>query len=1338
MQGALDKVFGNDNNNNSSGGPSNDQDDPSSNESSDGGSNGGTSNIAKPSLVVGGTLMSPGPAGQEVSLVVYPKDKFGNLLQPFDSSQLRLNILLPDVPLENVAIIWSAIPNGVQASLPRPSSEAQMGIKYSGLDPPIETDFYNTIQAQPSVFSLANSDVVYPQTVGCLSRGLIVLTPFDQYGQPRLGVGAAPSLGLTFVNRASGLAPSYDASKGFVIRNDSLLLPFSLKAVGTYDLTIQDPSDAQSRPRYFVITAVDSLTPEKCIAYGEGLCSGLGSEQVALYVKLRDQNGDSYTPGPNENPDITINLSLPIPTVPDVSISFLIAKDLLTAFYLRPAAGSYQILISINDVVLGGGPFDLLVQTAAVAPSITNSIFSVWSVNQAHMQPSGVIAQGDQLQGLITTYDGQGHRWYQSLINDSYHVVWPSVFAPGPLVDNSNGTYSMSAVASAIDPSAGMSLSVSSTANPLLECVDSPRPMIISPPRQLSTLRAYGSGLEEGHDQMSTISLRGLDQYGIDFSVFLGTNCRLRLLQDDGPYTYSSPTAFSNTASYQRPALGSDPILVLLSPIMSTGQVENTFKPELFLVPCGIPSVTDPTKCFVVWKKLVQDEISSATLYACDNSRNRRRQGGDFVQTTSIGNTPMILTTSINDNLDGSYTIDMMMPAAAFASQTPAPALVISVNGQPIQATPFSFPLSPLPMIYSKADGPGLTTAILGKEANFWISCFAPNGQLSSDGFHGASVYLLQNTDTPKYVVCEISAINIGTAQVTYTIPTDMGAGTYACYIYVNSEQIAQSPTTVNAVANSSDQFSQAYRITRYTFASPPERWSIVAERTLWTIDASQDGLTTLTTQTGASGLATIPVTFALNLPVSDQWFQNGGFMFSFDITIDSGTPIQIAPFTQPTNQVTMTWINGPNNENGVPDNTQSTIEWEVGGNAIVVPRPERLHITSTDAATICYHYMTSEDNSQYLLYVFQAGQFVTQGSWPRIADPATPPTLGLQIKRLAGTGCKIGVSNVLTIPTYFRTKEKLTAVADSFQHSNEPSNAVDGNPNTFWHSEYSPTLDPLPHDIVVDLNSIYLVNGLTYQPRQDGSANGNIGNYSIQLSRDCQNWDTSCATGSFADDSSSKTVNFTSQSARYVRLNAMTEAGNRGPWSSAADITISYANPESGGDVILSEPWTSKYVLTKNAPASLSSGGLIVDGTQKAESDCFIYQSPVPEYGCSIAIYSLSVTSAFDYSVAKPGEPPTIAAIGFQGPFWNPQKGRWVNWGNTIEDIGPSNMKLDDSATESNSEKKSNTVMVITGKSCVTIFCNGVFQFSATAALGQPISTLIPPQLISYWTSIQ
>ena len=204
--------------------------------------------------------------------------------------------------------------------------------------------------------------------------------------------------------------------------------------------------------------------------------------------------------------------------------------------------------------------------------------------------------------------------------------------------------------------------------------------------------------------------------------------------------------------------------------------------------------------------------------------------------------------------------------------------------------------------------------------------------------------------------------------------------------------------------------------------------------------------------------------------------------------------------------------------------------------------------------------------------------------------------------------------------------------------------------------------------------------------------------------------------------------MNFASKNSRYVKLTAITQAGNRGPCSSAADIEISYTQG-SGADVIFSEPWASKYVLTLNISGTLDSRGLIIDDTHQSQSDCSIYQSPIPEYGCSVAVYFLSASKAYDFFVAKLGEPPILSAIGFQGPYWNPNNGRWVNWRTRIEDIGGSNMKLDLTAM--------NTVLVVTGESCVTVFSNGVFQFSNTTAFGEPITTLNPPKLVSYWTDI-
>lgn len=1270
--------------------------------------------------------MSPGPGGESVNLLVYPKDQYQNPLHPFDTSQLKLYVILSDGTLQGVAVIWSPVSFGVQTTLPRPSQAMPMAVKYLGSNPPLEADFQNDIQAQSSVFSLANSDVTYPQSISCLSQGLVKLTPKDQYGQPRLGVGAAPPLNFTFTNQGSGPAPSYDASKGFSVRNDCLLLPFSLISTGTYELTIAVPYDTQGQSRNFLITAVNALSPNQCRAQGPGLCSGSPGEQVALYVYLKDQNRNPYNPGPNENPNITIVLSRPEATASDTVLPFSITADVLTSYYLRPFPGKYQILITINDVLLGGAPFSILSTLATVGPSIANSTFTVWSVNQAHVQPSGSMAVGDQLQGLITVYDNQSQRYYQPLDQDLFNVVWPaspSVFTPGPVVDNGDGTYTFSAACVEIDLNAVLSLSVSSGRNPQLSCRGSPLNITVSPMRRFSKLVAYGSGLEEGHDQTGNIILRGFDQYGVDWPVNIGTNCKLSVVQDGYICTYSFT---SNTARYQLPSSGAPPILVLLKEIIPTGITKSSLKPQLFLVPFGNPPVTEATQCYVVWNSLVQNDISTATLYAVDNNGERRRQGGDFVQTLPLPNTPMILTTSIKDNQDGSYTIDMMMPSAAFVFQTPAPALQISVNGQPIQATPFLFPMSPLPMVSTRLDGSGLTSAKIGHQAAFTISCLSSDGQLSSTGFYNASSYLVQSdSDAPKYISCNTSSMNSGTIEVTYTVPSDMDAGTYQCYVFVNSEQTWQSPTTVDVTNDTA-----VYDIGNYKIESRGGQWSIDSNTTtLWAIDNSNSSITVLKTQTGSAAGATS--TFALNIPVTDDCFQGGGFMFTFDITIDSMAPIKVSPFSQPTNPVTMTWINPTPDDHGNVDNNQSAIEWDVNGVAITVPRPERLKITPTDAATICYHYMTSKDQSQYLIYIFQAGQLITQGSWPRTSDASSLPTLGLQIQRFSPHGCTIGIANVTTVPTAFCPIPRQTATADSFQIGYEPAKAIDGDASTFWHSEYSPTLVPLPHSIVINLHAKCPVNGLQYTPRQDFTLgpglgiNGRVGQYSIRLSLDGQNWDAPCANGSFVDDSSTKTVNFTSTIARFIQLTATTEAGNRGPWTSAAEITIFYA-PISGADIVFSQPWSVNYVLTPSNAGAYLNRGMLIYGNDAPTTTCTMTQNPVPECGCSVAVYSFKATKIYEFAGLSP-----TPGMYFQGPYWNPQSGRWVNWNAaSMEDIGPSNLKVDSDAV--------NTVMVVAGQSCVTIFSNGVFQFSATTAYGgQPISTLSPAQILSWWTDV-
>ncbi|MER7761849.1 discoidin domain-containing protein [Streptomyces sp. NPDC097619] len=117
-------------------------------------------------------------------------------------------------------------------------------------------------------------------------------------------------------------------------------------------------------------------------------------------------------------------------------------------------------------------------------------------------------------------------------------------------------------------------------------------------------------------------------------------------------------------------------------------------------------------------------------------------------------------------------------------------------------------------------------------------------------------------------------------------------------------------------------------------------------------------------------------------------------------------------------------------------------------------------------------------------------------------------------------------------------------------------ANVLDGSAATIWHSRWTGTPAPLPHTLTLDMHRTAAVSALVYRPRT-GGANGRVGEYRIHLSADGQNWGSPVATGTLADDASPKTLGFAPQGARFVRLTAVTEAGNRGPWTSAAELDL-------------------------------------------------------------------------------------------------------------------------------------------------------------------------------------
>ncbi|HEX9227353.1 MAG TPA: discoidin domain-containing protein [Arthrobacter sp.] len=167
---------------------------------------------------------------------------------------------------------------------------------------------------------------------------------------------------------------------------------------------------------------------------------------------------------------------------------------------------------------------------------------------------------------------------------------------------------------------------------------------------------------------------------------------------------------------------------------------------------------------------------------------------------------------------------------------------------------------------------------------------------------------------------------------------------------------------------------------------------------------------------------------------------------------------------------------------------------------------------------------------------------------------------------------------------------------AETSRINGRAGNVLDGSTATIWHSRWSPApAAPLPHTITIDTKATRSIGGVRYLPRMDG-VNGRVGNYSIRVSADGASW-SDVASGTWPDTGAEKTVSFTAVTARYVRLTASSEAGNRGPWSSAAEINLLAGQTVAASGELPRVGWTA---TASDAETSRVNGqaGNVLDGS--------------------------------------------------------------------------------------------------------------------------------------------
>ncbi|MGE0405781.1 MAG: discoidin domain-containing protein, partial [Candidatus Korobacteraceae bacterium] len=274
---------------------------------------------------------------------------------------------------------------------------------------------------------------------------------------------------------------------------------------------------------------------------------------------------------------------------------------------------------------------------------------------------------------------------------------------------------------------------------------------------------------------------------------------------------------------------------------------------------------------------------------------------------------------------------------------------------------------------------------------------------------------------------------------------------------------------------------------------------------------------------------------------------RNNAFATMAEISVTGGPPSGNQPpngsITSPSSSVTISVGESVSftGSGADPDNnTPLTYAWNFGGGA-----PN----SSEQSPTVQFNTPGT----------FTAALTVTDSLG--LADP-TPATRSVTV---LGAG-----SNVLP-----RTGWTLKFV-DSQETSGENGAAVnsfDGNNTTKWVTKWSGTVAPMPHEIQIDMNQLYDLDGFRYLPRQDGCANGWIANYAFDVSEDGTNW-TPVAQGAFdyqgasiacpgAPQISERAIAFAAIRARYFRLRALSEVHGY-PFATAAEINVT-GGPPSG-----------------------------------------------------------------------------------------------------------------------------------------------------------------------------
>ena len=159
-------------------------------------------------------------------------------------------------------------------------------------------------------------------------------------------------------------------------------------------------------------------------------------------------------------------------------------------------------------------------------------------------------------------------------------------------------------------------------------------------------------------------------------------------------------------------------------------------------------------------------------------------------------------------------------------------------------------------------------------------------------------------------------------------------------------------------------------------------------------------------------------------------------------------------------------------------------------------------------------------------------------------------------------------------------------------------ANAIDGNLNTIWHTQYSGTAATAPHSVTVDMGEEHQVCGFLAMPRLDkNSTNGLVREFLLEVSTDAKTW--TLVSGSSWMPYGAE-VYFAPRQARYFRFTSLS-----GSFASVAEFDMLDSAPEVDADPITpyvkvgdADAWMQVDALSAPKGSTLTFGPSVATGT--------------------------------------------------------------------------------------------------------------------------------------------